>query len=251
MSLKFDCAISNVKPVTNRMKTDTLGGKYPKFTENAILGYKQMSISGKISSQADENELFLSKDILSSEAYNDYYDTKDGTECFKRGNWLEYQDWLWEREFREEAVKWLNDGEPKLLRTLTEGNLCVMLTDINLVPDKVLGRRLYSFSATAYEVGDGYSLKSLDQLGIYEIEDETAIDYEELMASLDGENFGEDSSYFVYNKLGQLSDFYYQKFYKFIVYPSNSSRFAIVSLTLNAHFDRRTNLVLARASNGA
>lgn len=212
LGLKFDCAISNVKPVTNRMKTDTLGGKYPKFTENAILGYKQMSISGRISSQADENELFLSKDILSSEAYNDYYDTKDGTECFKRGNWLEYQDWLWEREFREEAVKWLNDGEPKLLRTLTEGNMCVMLTDINLVPDKVLGRRLYNFSATVYEVGDGYSLKSLDQLGIYEIEDETAINYEELMASLSGESLEEDSSYFVYNKLGQLSDFCYEKY---------------------------------------
>jgi hypothetical protein len=212
LGLKFDCAISNVKPVTNRMKTDTLGGKYPKFTENAILGYKQMSISGRISSQADENELFLSKDILSSEAYNDYYDTKDGTECFKRGNWLEYQDWLWEREFREEAVKWLNDGEPKLLRTLTEGNMCVMLTDINLVPDKVLGRRLYNFSATVYEVGDGYSLKSLDQLGIYEIEDETAINYEELMASLSGESLEEDSSYFVCNKLCQLSDFCYEKY---------------------------------------
>ena len=212
LGLKFDCAISNVKPVTNRMKTDTLGGKYPKFTENAILGYKQMSISGRISSQADENELFLSKDILSSEAYNDYYDTKDGTECFKRGNWLEYQDWLWEREFREEAVKWLNDGEPKLLRTSTEGNMCVMLTDINLTPDKVLGRRLYNFSATVYEVGDGYSLKSLDQLGIYEIEDETAINYEELMASLSGESLEEDSSYFVYNKLGQLSDFCYEKY---------------------------------------
>ena len=212
LALKFDCAISNVKPVTNRMKTDTLGGKYPKFTENAILGYKQMSISGKISSQVDENELFLSKNILSSEAYSDYYETKGNAGCFKRGNWLEYQDWLWEREFREEAVKWLNDGEPKLLRTLTEGNMSVMLTDINLTPDKALGRRLYNFSATVYEVGDGYSLKSLDQLGIYKIEDETAIDYEELMASLNEENSKEDSSYFVYNKLGQLSNFCYKKY---------------------------------------
>ena len=78
-------------------------------------------------------------------------------------------DWLWEREFREEAMKWLNDGEPKLYRSMTEGNLAVMLTDISLTPNATLGRRLYSFTATVYEIAEADSLSTLDSLGIFEV----------------------------------------------------------------------------------
>ena len=44
-----------------------------------------------------------------------------------------------------------------------------MLTDINLTPDSQLGRMLYNFSATMYEVGNGYVLDELKQLGIIDI----------------------------------------------------------------------------------
>jgi hypothetical protein len=52
---------------------------------------------------------------------------------------------------------------------MPEGNVAVMLTDVSLTPMTQLGRRLYQFSATLYEVGDGYSLESLDKLGIIDI----------------------------------------------------------------------------------
>lgn len=55
---------------------------------------------------------------------------------------------------------------------MTEGNLAVMLDSITLTPDKTLGRRLYSFSATMYEVGDGRDLDSLTSLGILNRVDE-------------------------------------------------------------------------------
>lgn len=214
LSVKYDFNISSYKPVVSRAKIDTLGGKYPKFAENAVLGYKQFSISGKIAAQEDEYELFISKNAdmektpysyedyeksFASETYDDYYkkvpvndDALHGegvkqheypqSVCYEKDPWLEHHDWLWERKFREAAIAWLNDGEPKLMRTLTEGNVCVMLMDVNLTPEKTLYRRIYDFTATAYEVGNGYDLETLDALGIYEVKDETEINYEDLLA---------------------------------------------------------------------
>lgn len=55
---------------------------------------------------------------------------------------------------------------------MPEGNLAVMLDAITLTPDQTLGRRLYSFTATMYEVGDGKNISSLSSLGIIDITDE-------------------------------------------------------------------------------
>jgi hypothetical protein len=88
-------------------------------------------------------------------------------------NWLHdlypMDNWWWERRFREEAMAWLNDGEPKLFRSMAEGNMIVMLTDVTLTPNNDVGRRTYNFTATAYEVGDGYSLDELDALGVFDV----------------------------------------------------------------------------------
>jgi len=81
-----------------------------------------------------------------------------------------FENWWWERKFREEALEWLNDGEPKLYRSMTEGNMIVMVDAITLTPNAQLGRRVWNFSCTIYEVGDGNSLEELDALGIYKVE---------------------------------------------------------------------------------
>lgn len=103
-----------------------------------------------------------------------------GTDLYKNGETFTGQlfeehdsypqdHWYWEREFREELVNWLNDGEPKLYRSMPEGNIAVMLTDINLTPNEQLGRRLYNFNATMYEIADGYNLDDLKNLGIIDM----------------------------------------------------------------------------------
>lgn len=165
--IAFNYSITSMRPVVNRQKIDTLGGRYPKFVENAAMDYKQFSITGLISTQEDEDEKFLAKDDYFGEESLNY-------EVYEQNNFrdeymVENYNWFWERGFREELVKWLNDGEPKLYRSMTEGLMAVMLTDITLTPNSVLGRRLYTFSATVYEIADGNSLKSLDTLGIYTV----------------------------------------------------------------------------------
>lgn len=186
LPLRYDFKVSSVQPVVNRSKVDTLGGKYPKFTENAVLNYKQFSVNGVMSAEGDYGQKFLSKSkYFGSDDYANYrvYLSKNNVESVFRNDVVPWpdnnntstlltttrNDYFWEREFREEAVKWLNDGEPKLFRSMTEGLIPVMVTDIHLTPKQELGRRLYDFSATMYEIADGHSLAALENLGIINI----------------------------------------------------------------------------------
>ena len=66
----------------------------------------------------------------------------------------EHQDYIYEREFRNKVCDFLHEYNIKIFRSLTEGNMLVKLMDISFEPITTLGRRLYSFSATAIEVDD-------------------------------------------------------------------------------------------------
>lgn len=209
IAIRYNGQVSSWKPTVNRQKIDTLGGRYPKFVENAVMNYKTYQISGLISAEGDFNRKFLNEadDSNNVQRYDrefgeqylirndtaadgeiEYDDNRNqqirknqkvGKELYTKNNFsgelnnqhdtYPHNHWYWEREFREALVNWLNDGEPKLYRSMPEGNIAVMLTDINLTPDSQLSRMLYNFSATMYEVGNGYSLEELDNLGIINI----------------------------------------------------------------------------------
>lgn len=198
-AVRYNYQVSSFKPVVNRAKIDTLGGKYPKFAENAVLNYKQFSISGLISAESDVYSEFANKTELIhhnndtlKDLYSEYKDETGVKDLIRNDfkNWektggnqypsgpissvtsQEYlttttNDWLYEREFREKLIAWLNDGEPKLYRSMAEGSMVVMLTDVTLTPNSTIGRRLWNFSATVYEIEDASSLDTLDTLGIY------------------------------------------------------------------------------------
>lgn len=81
---------------------------------------------------------------------------------------------------------------------MTEGNLIVMIDGISLTPNPQLGRRIWNFSATLYEVGDGNSLEQLDALGIYDIAN---VHDENLTKLIEGESG--DLPYEEHRHLGQ------------------------------------------------
>lgn len=215
LAIRYNEQIASMTPVVNRIKIDTLGGKYPKFAENAKLNYKQFNLTGLILAESDYNRKFLD-DLDYSSQMKDYDDNIGGAYSIRNDTVEEefsdekvngtytadivdastyinkrkrdtqkntYHDlypmdnWWWERKFREEAIKWLNDGEPKLYRSMTEGNMIVMFNDITLTPNTQLGRRVWNFSATVYEVGDGYSLDQLDSLGIFPVKNDYAVNF--------------------------------------------------------------------------
>lgn len=190
ISIRYNFKVSSFRPVVNRTKVDTLGRKYPKFVENGTIGYKQFTISGLISAQEDYTSRFMTKREHFADAYNDY-------EVYaEKGNISEFDDYLWEREFREELTSWLNDGEPKLFRSMTEGIMCVMLSDVSLTPNTVLSRRLWEFNATAYEIAEGTSLAALESLGIFDSGEN----------ALQKKQDDTPAEYVLVNKIGQIHD---------------------------------------------
>jgi len=70
-----------------------------------------------------------------------------------------------ERYFKRQVQDWLNDGNPKLFRSPTEGNFIVRILNVNLTPEDRLGRMIHIFKATAYEIEE-FSIENLEKYNI-------------------------------------------------------------------------------------
>lgn len=148
--IKYNPKISSFKSTILEQKIDTIGSKYPFFFRNGNVNYKEMPIAGLVSYQADEFGAFDER--FAAAALNGLANRPD--------------DYYLERIFKREVEEWLTNGQPKLLRTLTEGAFIVRLMNVSFSPEDRLGRRIHSFQATAYEIAeaneanlDKYSLK--------------------------------------------------------------------------------------------
>lgn len=73
-----------------------------------------------------------------------------------------------ERKFREKVEEFLNNFDYKLYKSPTEGNIVVILHNVSLTPNATLGRMIFDFSATAYEVMES-TIENLNNSGIIEI----------------------------------------------------------------------------------
>jgi hypothetical protein len=158
LCIKFNPKISSFKTTIQETKTDTIGGKYPVFYRNGALGYKEFPINGLISYHMDENEDFMTKTELGLETEESIRTkTASGKSAaalnIPTHNLVDYNIAA-ERKFRNAVLDWLNNGQVKLFKSPTEGMYLVRLMNISLTPEEKLGRMLYSFSATAYEVGE-------------------------------------------------------------------------------------------------
>ena len=152
LKLNYNFQVSSFKHTVLASKQDTLGSKYPTILRNGIAYYAEFPISGLISVKMDDINSFAQMD--STIAPNE----------------LSYENINTERQFREQVEEFLNDGEPKLFRSATEGNFLVVLMNISLSPENVVNRALYSFSATAYEVAP-VTFDKLREFGIITSED--------------------------------------------------------------------------------
>ena len=116
----------------------------------------------KIINNSSELKSFISSEELFSKSILDYrrvYNTQQ--------NINQYNDIIYEREFREAVYNFLYDPTPKLFRSSQEGNILVRLTNITFSPVKQLGRQLYSFTADAIEI-DEYNMDNLYKYKIYQ-----------------------------------------------------------------------------------
>jgi hypothetical protein len=77
-------------------------------------------------------------------------------------------DYIYERDFRQKVLDFLHDGEVKLFKSPTEGNILIRILDINCTPNQSLDRMIYSFSGTAYEVAEP-TMANYFKYGLYEV----------------------------------------------------------------------------------
>ena len=152
LCIKYNPQVSSFKTIIAEQKIETIGSKFPFFFRNGNLGYKEVPLGGLITYQADN--LMLFNPSLKYEYYPEELGraaTKDNSNFVNRT--LRDEFYL-ERKYKRQIEEWLNNGQPKLLRTAAEGSFIVRLMNVSLAPMDQLGRRLHSFTATAYEIAD-------------------------------------------------------------------------------------------------
>lgn len=198
LDLKYNVELSSFKNTTLTNKSDTLGSRYPTISRNGMAYYTEFPITGLISFQMDSvqdfftwkddgyyynNELVIPKDKFHSDktvrSHCDAKAPENEITTYELSNQIKTtagvinsdlteDNTFIERKFREKVEEFLNDGKPKLFRSPTEGNKIIALMGISLSPQKTLGRMIYSFSATAYEVIEN-TLENLNEYGIIDI----------------------------------------------------------------------------------
>ena len=151
--LKFNPKVSSFKEVRQEQKVETIGSQYPFIYRNEIIRYKEFQIGGLMSRLSDpknEDDLYQERTHAEqAEIYQNNFDTN-----------LTGANIQLEREYKMEMLSWLNNGQPKVFKSPTEGNFIVRLMNISLTPEDRLGRMLHSFTATAVEIAE-YNTENL------------------------------------------------------------------------------------------
>ena len=176
LKIKLNPKVSSYKIDILEAKLETIGSKYPFFFRNGNVYYHEFPISGLISYQMDDNQLFLTDNKMGLTPTKELY-RKSSPSPEEDAFWgnvrttsLQNYNFFAERIFKNEVLEWLNNGQIKLFRSPTEGNFIVRLMNVSLSPQDSINRLLHSFSATAYEIAD-YSFDSLRNYSFISSED--------------------------------------------------------------------------------
>ena len=196
LRVRFNPKISALKSITQEQKIETIGNKYPFFFHNGQLKYREIPLSGLIA--MDMDSWFYPADDI-----GDLNILRGVTPSKFTGGRTSRENYYNERKFKLEVEKWLTNGEPKIMRSPTEGNFLVKLINISLSPEDQLARKLHSFSATAYEIGE-YTIKDLYQHGFIHLDENT--EYEEIGSIAGLGKYGRVVSSTKYNYVSILSD---------------------------------------------
>lgn len=155
LKIKYNPRVSSFKTNLLETKTNTIGSKHPYIFRNGKVSYNEFPISGLVSYQMDEENLFMKEEeyLLSEKTTN-----------------LVSENIASERIFKMKVLEWLTNGKPKVFRSPGEGNFIVYLMNTSLSPNDTVGRMLHSFSTTASEVAE-YNYKNLSEMNFISLKD--------------------------------------------------------------------------------
>ena len=187
LKIQFNPTVGDFKYNVAQSQQTTIGAKYPYIRRNGNNYFRTFSIGGLISSFIDTTDWY---DPHYSQEEQKFYDNKNEIKDFTSKNNIykehkqlyenynnvnninEYNDFIYEKHFRDKVYDFLYKNNVKLFRSATEGNILIKLTNINFQPIESLGRRLYSFTATAVEIDEAniinYEKYNIIDIGAYE-----------------------------------------------------------------------------------
>lgn len=221
LRLKFNQKLSSFKHTTLASKQDTLGDQFPHLSKNGYAYYAEFPISGLISFQMDEDQTFFT---LKTDGY--YYNNelvipadKFSVSTATRGDesvpsYLPIDSSITdnnifvERKFREKAEQFLNDFTYKLYKSPTEGNIVIGLINLSMTPNASLGRMIFEFSATAYEVLEN-TIDDLNEVGIIDVgtfNNEVSTEIQTSFGQIDGIYLGCPEGNDIYNLIKQQEE---------------------------------------------
>lgn len=164
LKIKFNPSVSEFKYNTMESQQTTLGSQYPFVRRNGNSYFRTFSISGLITAFMDDSgwynpnfrdgEFHYLYEIEPFTSTTEIYKNseKKYQKYNEQNNISKYEDYIYERQFRQKVIDFLYRNDVKLFRSLTEGNILIKLMNIGFQPVDSLGRRLYSFSASAVEI---------------------------------------------------------------------------------------------------
>ena len=187
LNIKFNPTLGDFKYNVTESQQITIGSKYPYVKRNADNYFRTFSIGGLISSFIDSSDWYIPSVKNASNDYESqvtggelknftskkeiYNNNADLYEQYNKDNNIsDYNDYIYERKFREKVYDFLYKNDVKLFRSSTQGNILVKLMNISFQPMDGLSRRLYSFTATAVEI-DQANLSNYDKYNINVIGD--------------------------------------------------------------------------------
>lgn len=170
LKLKFNPKLDNFKHTTLIQKQDTLGGKYPVIMKSGQAYYAEFSLGGLITLN-DEDQYFYNSDIFPYSIHelkglkriqekdkkfitNVDEDTITDIIIPRFSTNLTYDTINYERKFREDVEKFLNDNNYKLFRSPYEGNLVVAFSEVSLAGEPKLGRAIATMTSKVYEMAE-------------------------------------------------------------------------------------------------
>ena len=166
LKLKFDFQISSYTTNISESKTDTIGSRYPYIRRNGNMYYRSFPCTGLITGYMDSADLFTNENQLYDNHPSYYKQFRGQTDQWQ--TYVNQYDYTYERKFREKVEQFLYNVKPKLYKSMQEGNILVKLMDISLTPKQQLGRLVYTFSATAYQI-DQPIISNLNSYGLINV----------------------------------------------------------------------------------
>lgn len=170
LKVRFDPQVTNFSHTISQSLTQTIGSKYPFIRRNGNVNYRTFTLSGTITHFMDirQNLMHSNKENLYSQSVQQLYQKYNND-----NNINNFNDIIQERQFRKKVIDFLYKNDVKLYRSSTEGNILVKLMNISFTPNITLGRQIYSFTCTAYEIDEF----NYDNCVKYNIQDKGAFQY--------------------------------------------------------------------------